>query len=423
MTFIQHLTHLIPFLATKTMVFLSGLWLAFLIGCASPEPVAVNESAMTPTAVLPTPTLRLDETAVTPTPTAPPAVADTTPPLMPDDALPALIAPEPTPPSPPLEPQAFFLPQCDQRSLTNLPTQPHPETGELWYWYANEVYGFAFTFPPDWELVEGQNILCLNYLPQPESKLIIGFKWFDDRQTAIARSGVAAGEVVTTGTLNFLGRDIDRNILRYEGKDKAILYDNARTIRANDLLFTLSLDDFSTPYETAGLPPEIGQMADAIVSSFALTDRLYSHETYGFSFIVPPEWRLRPAQVYGTPDDQNALRLSYRPDHTNSIVLSVGFKWEDEEEIRIVRTGVPEMDEAITSEISFMGRTIRRDVLRYEGKNKMILYHGGGPIQVNDLLFTLSLDYFGGHYGAFAMPAEVMEAADEIVQSFALVGE
>jgi hypothetical protein len=106
-----------------------------------------------------------------------------------------------------------------------------------------------------------------------------------------------------------------------------------------------------------------------------------------------------------------------------SIVLSIGFKRQDEEDIHIVRTGVPEMDEAVTSEISFIGRTIGRDVLRYEGKNKMILYHGGGPIQINDLIFTLSLDYFGLNYGAFAMPAEVMAMADEIVQSFALVGE
>ncbi len=406
---------------SKTIIFL-GLWLALLMGCAVPEG---NESAETGTAVAPTATLHIEETAVPPTPTTPTIAIDTTPPLMPDGATPTINVPEPTPTPTPSGNQdlSLFLPQCDRRPLTDLPPHPHPETGETWVRYANDAYGFAFAFPPEWELVEGQNYLCLNYLPQPERKLVIGLKWFDDQQTAITRSGVAAGELTQEGTTQFLGQEVDRNILRYEGRDKAILYNNAAPVRANDLIFTLSLDDFSTPYETAELTPEIMQMADAIVASFELIDRLYVNETYGFSFVAPPEWRLRPAKVYGTSDDQNALRLTYRPDHTDSIVLSIGFKRQDEEDIHIVRTGVPAMDEAITSEISFMRRTIGRDVLRYEGKNKMILYHGGGPIQISELLFTLSLDYFGLNYGAFAMPAEVMAMADEIVQSFALVGE
>ena len=386
---------------SKIIIFL-GIWLALLTGCASP---ADNESAGMATAVL-IPTTSSSPTsvtaAVTPTHVEPTAVGETP------------ISPSPI---------SSEISATATSTLTIALTPVPAETGETWVRYANETYGFAFAFPPEWELVEGQNHLRLNYLPQPQIKFVIGFKWFDDQQTAITRSGVAAGELTTEGVTQLLGQEIDRNILRYEGRDKAILYNNAAPVRAHDLLFTLSLDDFSTPYETAELTPEIMQMADAIVASFELIDRLYVNHTYDFSFVVPPEWRLRPAKVYGTPDDQNALKLTYRPDRTNSIVLSIGFKRQDEEDIRIVRTGVPEMDEAVTSEISFMGRSIGRDVLRYEGKNKMILYHGGGPIQINDLIFTLSLDYFGLNYSAFAMPAEVMEMADEIVQSFALVGE
>lgn len=369
----------------KTIIFLS-LGLALLAGCASP---AGNESEGAETIAPPPPTARTEETAVSPVPTA----TDATPPLMPDGATPTINPPEPTSTPIPVESDDFslFLPQCDRQPLTELPTQLHRETGEMWVRYANETYGFAFAFPPEWELVEGPNYLCLNYLPQPESKLIIGFKWFNDQQTAITRSGVAAGELTPDGAIQFFGREIERNVLRYEGRDKAILYDNAAPVRVGDLLFTLSLDDFSTPYETAVLTPAMAQTADAIVASFELIDRLYVNENYGFSFVVPPEWRLRPARIYGTPDDQNALKLFYRPDRTNSIVLSIGFKGQDEDEIDIVRTGVPEMDESVTGEISFMGRTIGRDVLRYEGKNKMVLYHGGGPIQINDLIFTLSL--------------------------------
>lgn len=268
---------------TKIITFL-GLWLALLAGCASPTG---NESEGAETAAPPPPIAHTEETSVPPTLTA----TGITPLRMLDGETPTINAPEPTSTPTPSESDDFslFLPQCDRQPLTELPTQLHRETGETWVRYANETYGFAFAFPPEWELVEGQNYLCLNYLPQRENKLIIGFKWFNDQQTTITRSGVAAGELTTDGAIQFLGREINRNILLYEGRDKAILYNNAAPVRISDLLFTLSLDDFSIPYETAELTPEIIQTADAIVASFELIDRLYVNENYGFILRRPPE--------------------------------------------------------------------------------------------------------------------------------------
>lgn len=427
MTFRHNLNRLAPFFTAKAIVF-SGLLLAFLTGCASPEPVVGGsptsndaEGLEMATAVAPTPSERTEETTVPPTPTVPSAPTHAPPPPIPDDALPA---PEQTPTPTPPESRALFLPQCDKRPLTDLPPHPHPETGETWVRYANEAYGFAFAFPPAWELVEGQNYVCLNYLPQPETTFVIGFKWFDDRQTAITRSGVAAGELTTDGTIQFLGREVERNVLRHDGKDKAILYDNAAPIRVNDLLFTLSLDDFSTPDETAELTPEIGQMADAIVASFALIDRLYINDTYGFSFVVPPEWRLRPAKFFDSPTDwQNALQLTYRPDRTNSAILTIAFKWEEEEDLRIVRTGTGPLDEIIEEEIEFMGQAIRRDVWRFEGKTQAVFYANACHINVNGLLFTLSLDYFDNRQLGGELSADAMASADAIAESFRLTWE
>jgi len=310
-----------------------------------------------------------------------------------------------------------FLPQCDRRPPEiERPTQIHPETGESWFRYANDEYGFAFLFPPEWELLEGNNYLCLNYRANREIKLIVGYKWANDRYISIVRTGVAAGELVTTGQLDFLGREIDRNVLRYEGKDKAILYDNAYHIRANDLFFTLSIDDFRMDYDLAELPPEVMDTADAIVESFELIDRLYVNESYGFAFTLPPEWRIL------SDGFSNILRLSYRPDRLNGTILTIGFKWE-EEDIPIMRTGTGELDELIEGEIEFMGRIIRRDVWRYEGETTAVFYANAAHINVNGLVFTLSLDYHDPTYAGRTLIPAAMPSADAIVESFRLTWE
>jgi hypothetical protein len=379
-----------------------------VVACREAEP-AVSTPAV-PTSPPPTATVTAEPTAEPPTPT-------TEPPATPRPL--STIAPSPEP-APTLSSEASsdmaepFLPQCDRRPPEiERPTQIHPETGESWFRYANDEYGFAFLFPPEWELLEGNNYLCLNYRANREIKLIVGYKWANDRDISIIRTGVAAGELVTTGQLDFLGREIDRNVLRYEGKDKAILYDNASHIRGNDLFFTLSIDDFRMDYDLAELPPEVMSTADAIVESFELIDRLYVNETYGFAFTLPPEWRILPDGF------SNILRLSYRPDRLSGTILTIGFKWE-EEEIPIMRTGTGELDELIEGEIEFMGRTIRRDVWRYEGNTTAVFYANAAHINVNGLIFTLSLDYHDPTYTGREILPEAMVSADAIVESFRL---
>lgn len=361
----------------------------------------------------PTPTLpAVAEVEPTPTPTSPPPTFTPTTEPKPTDTP----TPEPTAKPEPLAALSLFNPQCDRRPFEiERPTQIHPETGESWTLYANEEYGFAFLFPPEWELIEGINYLCLNYQPDRAIKFIVGYKWASDREISIIRSGVAAGELVTTGQLDFLGREVDRNVLRYEGKDKAILYDNAAHIRGNDLFFTLSVDDFRPDYDRAELPPEVMNTADAIVESFALIDRLYVNESYGFAFTLPPEWRILTAWP-------NSLRLAYRPDRLNGTILTVGFKWE-EEEIPIMRTGTGELDELIEGEIEFMGQTIRRDVWRYEGNTTAVFYANAAHINVNGLIFTLSLDYHDPTYTGRTLIPAAIPSADAIVESFRLIEE
>lgn len=377
-------------------------------------------AGLTPLSTLPV-VAEIEATAtIEPIPTA------TSPPPTPTTEPTPTQTPQPTPTSEPLAALSFFNPQCDQRPLPiTPPTQIHPETGESWMLYTNEAYGFAFLFPPEWAVSEGWNYVCLTYQPKPEIKLIIGYKWFDDRNVSIIRSGVAAGELIASGEITFLDQEIERNILHYEGKDKAILYANATHIRVNDLFFTLTLDDFSLPYETADLSSEMIATADAIITSLALIDRLYVNEKYGFAFYLPPEWRLRPATFYNfdlPSSQQNGLQLTYRPDRTGETTLTIGFKWEEEEDVRIMRTGTGAVDEFIEGEIEFMGQTISRVVWRFEGKTTAVFYAGASHININGLLLTLSLDYWDPRQ-IEELSAAAMASADTIVQSFHLLGE
>ena len=258
---------LIPILALLTLA---------LAACAEAEP-AVSTPVSTPTSLPPTAAVTAAPTAAPPTPTA----APTETPIPP--------TPEPTTTSDPADFMELFLPQCDRRPPEiERPTQIHPETGELWYEYRNDEYGFAFLYPPDWELLEGPYYICLNYRPRREVKFIIGFKWAGDTTQSIVRSGVAAGQLVTTGTVNVLGQEVERNLLVYEDKNKAILYDNAYHIRADghDLLLTMSIDDFRPDYDAAELTPDLMATADAIAESFSL---IYVNDAYGFAFTLPPD--------------------------------------------------------------------------------------------------------------------------------------
>lgn len=86
------------------------------------------------------------------------------------------------------------------------------------------------------------------------------------------RTGVGSGDVISMGTANFLGNKISRDVLVYDGKVKAVLYNMATEIQAGDLIFTLSLDDFSQDYESVDISPGIQDEIDQVVGSFELLD-------------------------------------------------------------------------------------------------------------------------------------------------------
>jgi hypothetical protein len=140
-----------------------------------------------------------------------------------------------------------------------------------WYQYSHPKYNFSLYFPPDWEIVEES---AHHVLISTTSKwtLVIGFKGVEEKGVVIHRTGVAAGELVNRGAVNFIGSPLSREVLVYQGKDKAVLYQNALEVTREPIVFTISLNNFDPDidYERVDLPIEIQEITDQIVESFEL---------------------------------------------------------------------------------------------------------------------------------------------------------
>ena len=79
-----------------------------------------------------------------------------------------------------------------------------------------------------------------------------------------------AGDFVARGSVPCLGRDIFRDVLVYEGKDKLVLYNCSSAIPSGDLVFDLILEDMRSDYGAVNLPEDVQRQIDQIVTSFAL---------------------------------------------------------------------------------------------------------------------------------------------------------
>lgn len=223
----------------------------------------------------------------------------------------------------------LFLPHCDKTPKSGLPTETSGGRYQDWYRYANESYGFSFAFPPDWDLIDGHNYVCVRLQYTPTVILIVGFKR-NTEAISIQRTGVGAGDIIPRGTVSFLGREIRRDILIYQGKDKVVLYNNANEIGIDSLVFTLSIDDFRIDYDTASLSKEVQAAADKIVESFELTASLpqatatamstsslieswltYRNETYNYEFSYPLGTTLNISSVDGFPPEELPAGMTF----------------------------------------------------------------------------------------------------------------
>jgi len=149
--------------------------------------------------------------------------------------------------------------------------------------------------------------------------------------------------------------------------------------------------------------------------------RTYTHETYGFSLLLPPSWVVE--EITEPPHHTlrgHAIVLWSAEEPTAR--LQVAFRRQDEEQF-IGRTGVGSGDIVEAGTACFVGQETARRALVFAGKDMTVLYGSGGEILRGDMAFTLYLDYRGGWEDPTALSKEIQALADQIIASLQLPGE
>lgn len=129
-----------------------------------------------------------------------------------------------------------------------------------WSRYVNADYCFTFIYPSDWVLVVHRHFAIL--AKDETISLLIGFRKSGEN-VPIQRTGVGAGEIKTVGKIPFLGQEISKDLLVYNGNIPTVLYNYGTEISASDLVFAISGDNFAITLDDKTIA-----IFDKIVSSF-----------------------------------------------------------------------------------------------------------------------------------------------------------
>ncbi len=133
----------------------------------------------------------------------------------------------------------------------------------------------------------------------------------------------------------------------------------------------------------------------------------YVNETYGFSIDPPADWKIEQH-----PDYLILNRPGYR--------IFIGYQWADEDP-KPFRTGMPSGEFIDGGDASLLGQAVPKQILVFEGKNKVVAYHG--RIKVGDIILVFYLDPVGTgstSYQDVDIPPEIISEADQIIATFAL---
>lgn len=137
-----------------------------------------------------------------------------------------------------------------------------------WNLYINAGYCFAFSYPPDWIVTAAKNFVAVSPRTDPTIALTIGFRK-NTENIRIVPTGLSAGDTIEAGEVRFMGKNISKVNLVYEGKIKKVLY-NMGEIPVDDLRYFLALSDYRSdvPYEAISLSDTLIATSDAIVGTF-----------------------------------------------------------------------------------------------------------------------------------------------------------
>lgn len=132
----------------------------------------------------------------------------------------------------------------------------------------------------------------------------------------------------------------------------------------------------------------------------------YTSAEYGFSIQYPPGW---------TPVDTLPNQISLVRKGTG-IALRFLVR-EVEEEVNLVRSGVPAGDLYPREAVMFLGQLVSSELLTYQGRNKAVLYAAADEITRENLVFVISLESNSGEYEDINIAQEFIDEAEAILSS------
>lgn len=143
-----------------------------------------------------------------------------------------------------------------------------------WLVFVNDDYGFSFLYPPDWQVRQehGPNHTLAGHLVYVEPtdseqyRFTLALK-HANHEMQLTRTGMREGEFFAYGTIDFLGSPVAKSRLELGDKVMGVYYDGAAEVQRGPLTFTLALDYLGDSATGGGIPAEIEQIADAIVSA------------------------------------------------------------------------------------------------------------------------------------------------------------
>jgi hypothetical protein len=129
----------------------------------------------------------------------------------------------------------------------------------------------------------------------------------------------------------------------------------------------------------------------------------------GFSFHYPPDWTL----------EERPHVLIFRHQVVDTLWFTVEYHRVDEDRW-LFRTGMPAGDFVPKGSVTCLGQEISRDVLVYEGKEKLVLYNYSSAIPWESIGFNFVLEDEQGDYETVELPEDVQSQIDQVVTSFEL---
>ena len=150
------------------------------------------------------------------------------------------------------------------------PTEDDPYPG--WASYANPDYGFSFRYPITWVLEEvpareDERGTWASSVKLTQGTLRLIVQTMRTSEDVLLEGGFGAGDVVDRGTVVFMGQEVPKQALVFEGQTKAVFC----AAEVGDLVFRVQLDDdpgVGVDYGTIDIPEPAQAEVDVILGSF-----------------------------------------------------------------------------------------------------------------------------------------------------------